>query len=96
MNQEVMSPLKLFFKRPTVSRKKKRQIILDLIGESVGGLTVTELAAAVDSPTNSVSVMICQINKELVEQGWKIRPTDVQPREGRRGAPGRRYRLVRL
>jgi hypothetical protein len=40
--------------------------------------------------------MISQINKELTEQGWTIGFTDMERQPRRRGAPGRRYRLVRL
>jgi hypothetical protein len=96
MNEELLSLPSLFFKKPSVLRKKKRQIILDLVSESIDGLTLRELAAAVDSPTNCVSVMIHNINKELVEQGWKIGFTDLERQPGRRGAPRRRYWLVRL
>ena len=46
-------------------RKKKRQSIVDLIGGSAAGLTRNELAAAVGSPTDRVSVMMHRINKEL-------------------------------
>ena len=41
MIEEVLSPPpKLFFKRPADSRKKKRQVIVDLIGGNPAGLTV--------------------------------------------------------
>jgi hypothetical protein len=96
MSEEAPSPPGLFFKKPNSHRKKKRQSIVDLIGSSTDGLTREELAAAVDSPTNCVSVMIHHINKELVEQGWKITSSGLKPQPGRRGAPGRRYRLMRL
>ena len=89
---EVISPPSLFFKR---GHNNKRQTIVDLIGDSATGLTRSEVAAAIDSPTNCVSVMISQINKELANQGWKINSTDLERQPGRRGAPGRRYRLVR-
>ena len=90
---ETISPPSLFFKR---FHGRKRQTIVDLISDSTTGLTRSEVAAAIDSPTNCVSVMINQINKELAEQGWKINSTDLERQPGRRGAPGRRYRLVRL
>lgn len=97
MIEEVLSPPpKLFFKRPADSRKKERQVIVELIGGNPAGLTRHDLAAALDSPINCVSVMISRINKELAEQGWKISSTDFERRQGRRGAPRRRYRLVRL
>jgi hypothetical protein len=32
----------------------------------------------------------------LTEQGWEIGFTDMERQLGRRGAPGRRYRPVRL
>jgi hypothetical protein len=89
---ETISPPSVFFKR----FHGKRQTIVDLISDSTTGLTRSEVAAAIDSPTNCVSVMINQINKELAEQGWKINSTDLERQPGRRGAPGRRYRLVRL
>jgi hypothetical protein len=41
-------------------------------------------------------VMISQINKELVGQGWKISSTNLDRQQGNRGAPSRRYRLVPL
>jgi hypothetical protein len=90
---ETISPPSLFFKR---FHGRKRQTIVDLISDSTTGLTRSEVAAAIDSPTNCVSVMINQINKELANQGWKINSTDLERQPGRRGAPGRRYRLVRL
>jgi hypothetical protein len=93
MIEEIPSPSSLFFKK---RQKRKWETIVDLIGGSTTGLTRNELAAAVDSPTNCVSVMIHQINKELAEQGLKISSTYLERQPGRRGAPGRRYRLVRL
>jgi hypothetical protein len=90
---ETISPPSLFFKR---FHGRKRQTIVDLISDSTTGLTRSEVAAAIDSPTNCVSVMINQINKELANQGWKINSTDLERQPGRRGAPGRRYQLVRL
>jgi hypothetical protein len=86
----------LFFKKPGSSARKKRQSILELIGGSASGITLKELAIAVNSNTNCVSVMMHQINKELVEQGWKIISSDLVPRLGHRGATRRCYRLVRL
>jgi hypothetical protein len=41
-------------------------------------------------------VMMHQINKELAEQGWKISSTNLKRQPRQRGAPRRRYRLVRL
>lgn len=97
MMEEVLSPPpRLFFKRLADNRKKKRQTIVDLIGRNPAGLTRNELAAAIDSPTNSVSVMINLINKELAEQGWKISSADLRRRQRRRGSSRRCYRLVRL
>jgi hypothetical protein len=86
-------PPELFFKR---RRKPKRHTIVDLIRDSATGLTRKEIAAAIESSTNCVSVMISQINKELVGQGWKISSTNLDRQQGNRGAPGRRYRLVPL
>jgi hypothetical protein len=77
-------------------RKPKRQTIVDLISDSATGLTRKEIAAAIESSINCVSVMISQINKELVGQGWKIGSTNLDRQQGNRGAPGRRYRLVSL
>ena len=97
MSEDAISPPNLFFKRRGGCRKMKRQTILNLIGGSAAGLTRQELAAAVDSTPNCVSVMVSQINKELIEQGWKITSTGpVKQHQKRRGAPRRRYRLVRL
>jgi hypothetical protein len=96
VSEGAISRPSLFFKKPN-RRRKKRQRILDLIDSSATGITRKELAAAVDSHTNCVSVMIHQINKELIEQGWKITSTGpVEQHQKRRGAPQRRYRLVRL
>jgi hypothetical protein len=87
----------LFFEKPTIRPKTKRQSILDLIGDSAAGITRIEIAGAVgSSPPNSVSVAIMRINEELVGQGWKVTSTNIERQKGRRGAPGRRYRLVRL
>jgi hypothetical protein len=86
----------LFFEKPTIRPKTKRQSILDLIGDSAAGITRIEIAGAVGSSPNSVSVAIIRINEELVGQGWKVTSTDIERQKGRRGAPGRRYRLVRL
>jgi hypothetical protein len=96
MTEEESSPPMLYFKRSADARKRKRQRIVDLISRSPGGITRTELAAAIESATGCVSVMISQINKELIERGWKISSTDLESRPGRRGAPGRRYQLVRI
>jgi hypothetical protein len=93
MPENVALSPRLFFKRRS---KPKRQTILDLIQISTTGLTRKEIAAAIESPTNCVSVMICQINKELAGQGWKINSTNLDRQPGSRGAPGRRYRLVQL
>jgi hypothetical protein len=86
-------PPKLCFKKRS---RQKQQAIVDLIRDSSTGLTRKELATALNSPIGCVSVMMHQINKDLVEQGWKISSTDLQRQRGQRGAPGRRYRLVRL
>ncbi len=51
---ETISPPSVFFKR----FYGKRQTIVDLISDSTTGLTRSEVAAAIDSPTNCVSVMI--------------------------------------
>jgi hypothetical protein len=93
MPENVVLPPKLILKRRD---KPKRATLIDLIRDSTTGLTRHEIAAAIESPPNCVSVMICQINKELVGQGWKISSTDLMRQSGRRGAPGRRYRLVQL
>ena len=74
MNETISLP-SLFFKR---FHGRKRQTIVDLISDSTTGLTRSEVAAAIDSPTNCVSVMINQINKELANQGWKINSTDLE------------------
>ena len=92
MPENVVSLPRLFFKR---RGRQKRQTIIDLIQVSTTGLTRKEIAATIESPPNCVSVMICQINKELVGQGWKISSTNLDRQPGRRGAPGRRYRLLR-
>jgi hypothetical protein len=76
--------------------QKKRQCIVDLIASSAAGVSRIELAAAGDSSAGCVSVMIFRINKELVSQGWKISSTELDGQPGRRGAPGRHYRLVRF
>jgi hypothetical protein len=97
MTDEVRWPRTICCKRPNLGHKNnKRQIILDLIGDSAVGLTRHEIAAAIDSPTNCVSVMISQINIQLVEQGWKISYTNFERQPGQRGACRRRYRVVRL
>ena len=96
MSEDVTSPPNLFFKKPNSGRKKKRQHIVDLITSSVAGVSRIGLAAAVDSFAGCVSVMISRINKELVSQGWKISSTKLDGQPGRRGVPGRRYRLVRF
>jgi hypothetical protein len=93
MPENVVLPPKLIFKR---RGKPKRETLIDLIRDSTTGLTRHEIAAAIESPPGCVSVMICQINKELVGQGWKISSTDLMRQPGHRGAPGRRYRLVPL
>jgi hypothetical protein len=93
MSEDVISPPRLLYKKPSNRRKKKRQSIVDLIGGSAAGLTRNELGAAVGSPIDSVSVMMHQINKELAGQGWKISST-LKRGPKRRGAPERRYRLV--
>jgi hypothetical protein len=93
MPENVVLPPKLILKRRD---KPKRATLIDLIRDSTTGLTRHEIAAAIESPPNCVSVMICQINKELVGQGWKISSTDLMRQSGRRGAPRRRYRLVQL
>ena len=93
MNERVPSPPSLFFKN---ARRQKRQTIVNLIRESSTGITRKELAAAVDSRANCVSVMIHQINKELAGQGWKISSINLERRPGLRGASGRRYCLVQL
>ena len=80
---EAISPPSLFLKR---FHGQKRQTIVDLISDSTTGLTRSEVAAAIDSPTNCVSVMINQINKELANQGWKINST----LSGNRGVAARR------
>jgi hypothetical protein len=61
-----VSPPSLIYKRKGTG---KRQIIVNLILESDTGVTRQEIAAAVNSQPNSVSVMIDQINKELAGQG---------------------------
>jgi hypothetical protein len=96
MTEDVTSPPSLFITRPGRHRKIKRQRILDLIGGTSGGITRQDLAAAIGSTTNCVSVVISRINKELAGQGWKIGFNDMERQPRRRGAPGRRYRLVRL
>ena len=93
MQEIAFPPPKLCFKRP---EKTKRQTIVDLIRDSDSGLTRRDIATAIESPTNCVSVMISQINKELIGQGWKISSSNIDRQPGRRGAPERRYRLVRL
>jgi hypothetical protein len=70
MSEEITSPPSLFVKRFKSGRKIKRRHILDLVSGSSAGITRQDLAAAVGSTTNCVSVMISQINKELTEQGW--------------------------
>ena len=92
MPENVVSLPRLFFKR---RGWQKRQTILNLIQISTTGLSRKEIAATIESPPNCVSVMICQINKELVGQGWKISSTNIDRQPDRRGAPGRRYRLLR-
>ena len=100
MNETISTP-SLFFKR---FHGQKRQTIVDLISDSTTGLTRSEVAAAIDSPTNCVSVMINQINKELADQGWKINSTDLERQPGRRGtgaalsarAPNVRYVVLIL
>jgi hypothetical protein len=89
MNKGV-SPPSLF------SKTTKRQNIIDLIHESNTGVTRKELAAAIDSGINCVSVMIHQINKELVGKGWQISSIKFERRPQLRGAPVRRYQLVQL
>jgi hypothetical protein len=71
------------------------QTIVNLLRDSSVGITRQELAAAVGSRTNSVSVMIHRLNKELTGQGWQISSVNID-RRPLRGAPGRRYRLVQL
>jgi hypothetical protein len=88
-----VSPPCLFYKRKGTG---KRQVIVNLILESGTGITRQEIAAAVNSQPNSVSVMIDQINKELAGQGWKIGSINLARRPGVGGGPYRRYRLVRL
>ena len=48
MNETISTP-SLFFKR---FHGQKRQTIVDLISDSTTGLTRSEVAAAIDSPTN--------------------------------------------
>jgi hypothetical protein len=95
MSEDIASSPSLFVKRFGSGRKIKRQHILDLVSGSSAGITRQDLAAALGSTTNCVSVMISQINTELTEQGWKIGFTEMERQLGRRGALGRRYRLVR-
>jgi hypothetical protein len=95
VSENVSSPPRLFFKKPAIQLKTKRQGILDLISGSAGGVTRNEIAAAVGSTPGSVTVTINRINKELVGLGWRISST-ITAQTGRRGAPERRYWLVRL
>jgi hypothetical protein len=74
---------------------QKWQTIVNLLRDSSAGITRQELAAAVGSRTNSVSVMIHRLNKELTGQGWQISSINID-RRPLRGAPGCRYCLVRL
>jgi hypothetical protein len=96
MNEDVISPPSLLFKRVNRSGNMKRQRVADLIASCAAGLTRQEVAAAIGSPPHSVSVMIHRINKEWADQGWKIDFIKLKKQPGRRGAPERRYRLVRL
>ena len=91
MNKRVLSP-SLFHK---TARTGKRQTIVNLIHESNADITRQEIAAAVDSGTNCVSVMMHQINKELelVGQGWKISPINIERQSDSAARPlGRRER----
>jgi hypothetical protein len=88
MRASALTPPSLF------SKTTKRQTIVALIHESNTGVTRKEFAAAIDSGINCVSVMINQINKELVGKGWKISSINFERRPKLRGAPVRRYRLV--
>jgi hypothetical protein len=74
---------------------QKWQKIVNLLHDSSVGITRQELASAVGSRTNSVSVMIHRLNKELTGQGWQINSINID-RRPLRGAPGRRFRLVQI
>ena len=84
MNETIWLP-SLFFKS---YHGRKPQTIFDLNSDSTTGLTRREVAAAIDSPTNCVSVMINQINKA----NWPTRAGKSTPLtlSGNRGVAARR------